>query len=91
MKKLIILLPILLMLVSCETKQDWEVTVTTRTIQRNIYSGNKISDKTDIYSEIVVDMSEKEIKLYCEPTSYSETYGTNRYEYFTTKTYVELK
>lgn len=90
MKRLIILLPLFLLLTACEVKQNWSVTVTARTIQRNVYSGNKISDKTDIYNEVVLDMSEKEIKAYCEPTSYSETYGSSRYEYYTSKTYVPM-
>jgi len=90
MKKLIIFLPLLLLLTACELKQDWTVTVKMRTVERSVYSGNTISDNTTTYTEKVLDMSEKEIKVYCEPKSYSETYGSSRYTYYTTKTYVPL-
>ena len=90
MKKLIILLPLLLLLTACEVSQDWSVTVTMRTIERNIYSGKTVSDNTTTYNEIVTDMSKKEIEEYCQPKSYSETYGSSQYTYYTTKTYVEL-
>lgn len=90
MKKLIILLPLLLLLTACEVSKDWNVTVTTKTVQRSTHTGLKITEKTDIYNEVVTDMSEKEIKEYCQPTSYYEVYGSSRYEYYTSKTYVPL-
>lgn len=91
MKKLIILLPLcLLLLTACEVSRDWSVTVTTKTVQRSTHTGLKIAENTEIYNEVVLDMSEKEIKEYCQPTSYYEVYGSSRYEYYTSKTYVPL-
>ena len=88
MKKLIPLL-LVLFLASCEVAQDWLVTTTITTERWNSVSVTKIDTKTTTSTEIIVGISEKQIKEYCAPKYYSEQYGTIVYKYFTTKTYVE--
>ncbi|MGL4662065.1 MAG: hypothetical protein ACRCV7_00060 [Culicoidibacterales bacterium] len=79
------------MIVGCETKQDWEVTTKSETQTWNTTSVKMIRTEISYSKETVLDMSEKEIKEYCQPSYYHEQYGTTLYKHFTTKTYVELK
>lgn len=88
MKKLLFPL-LLLILTSCEVKNDWLVTTTLKIEQWNTISVKKVNTTTTTSSEVVLDMSEKEIKEYCAPSYYSEQYGTTLYKYFTTKTYIK--
>ena len=91
MKKLLLISILLITLSACELKQDWNVTTTTRVVERSVYTGLTISDNSSTSREVVLDMSEAEIKAYCEPKSYSETYGSSRYTYYISRTYSEIK
>lgn len=88
MKKLLFPL-LLLILTSCEVKNDWLVTTTFKIEQWNTISVKKVNTTITTSSEVVLDMSEKEINEYCAPSYYSEQYGTTLYKYFTTKTYIK--
>lgn len=87
MKKLLLLPLLLLMFASCEKKQDWVVITTMTTEQWNTISVTKIRTVVSSTEEIVLDMSEKEIKAYCKPVYYTEQYGTILYKFFNEKTY----
>lgn len=90
MKKLI---PIMLLFVlsACETTTTWLVTTTVRVQKWNTVTVTKFYDQSTTTTELVTDMSEKEIQEYCQPQYYTEQYGTTLYKYFTTKTYEEAK
>ena len=90
MKKLI---PIMLLFVlsACETTTTWLVTTTVRLQKWNTVTVTKFYDQYTTTTELVADMSEKEIQEYCQPQYYTEQYGTTLYKYFTTKTYEEAK
>lgn len=90
MKKLI---PIMLLFVlsACETTTTWLVTTTVRVQKWNTVTVTKFYDQSTTTTELVTDMSEKEIQEYCQPQYYTEQYGTTLYKYFTTKTYEEEK
>lgn len=90
MKKLI---PIMLLFVlsACETTTTWLVTTTVRLQKWNTVTVTKFYDQSTTTTELVTDMSEKEIQEYCQPQYYTEQYGTTLYKYFTTKTYEEAK
>ena len=87
MKKLLLLPLFLLMFASCEKKQDWVVITTMTTEQWNTISVTKIRTVVSSTEEIVLDMSEKEIKAYCKPVYYTEQYGNILYKFFNEKTY----
>lgn len=87
MKKLLFPLLVLL-LTSCEVAEDWLVTTTLKTEQWNTVTVKKINTTTITSTEIILGVSEKQIKEYCAPSYYSEQYGQTLYKYFTTKTYV---
>lgn len=89
MKKLLFLSLMLITLVSCEQKRNWSVTTTNTTEQWNKAQYKRIWTKTVVTSEIVLDMSEKEIKEYCKPSFYQEEIGIYIYKYYTNKTYTE--
>ena len=91
MKKLLLISILLITLSACELKQDWNVTTTTRVVERSTYTGLTISDNSSTSTDVVLDMSETEIKAYCEPKSYSETYGSSTYTYYISRTYSEIK
>ena len=90
MKKLI---PIMLLFVlsACETTTTWLVTTTVRLQKWNTVTVTKFYDQSTTTTELVTDMSEKEVQEYCQPQYYTEQYGTTLYKYFTTKTYEEAK
>jgi len=87
MKKLLLLPLFLLVLTSCEKKQDWLVTTKFTTEQWNTVTVKKVNSNTTTSTEVVLDMSEKEIKEYCQPSFYTEQYGTTLYKFFTEKRY----
>jgi len=89
MKKLLLIPILLLALTSCEVNQDWLVTNTLRIEQWNTVSNIKVRTETRVSTEVVLDMSEKEIKEYCKQGIYTEQYGTTMYKFVTTKTYVK--
>ena len=90
MKKLI---PIMLLFVlsACETTTTWLVTTTVRVQKWNTVTVTKFYDQSTTTTELVTDMSEKEIEEYCQPQYYTEQYGTTLYKYFTTRTYEEAE
>ena len=81
MKKLI---PIMLLFVlsACETTTTWLVTTTVRLQKWNTVTVTKFYDQSTTTTELVTDMSEKEIQEYCQPQYYTEQYGTTLYKYF---------
>lgn len=90
MKKLIPIMLILL-LSACETTTTWLVTTTVRVQKWNTTTVTKFYDQSTSSTELITDMSKKEIEEYCQPQYYTEQYGTTLYKYFTTKTYEEAK
>ena len=90
MKKLIPIM-LLFLLSACETTTTWLVITTVRLQKWNTVTVTKFYDQSTTTTELVADMSEKEIQEYCQPQYYTEQYGTTLYKYFTTKTYEEAK
>lgn len=82
---------LLFLLSACETTTTWLVTTTVRLQKWNTVTVTKFYDQSTTTTELVTDMSEKEIQEYCQPQYYTEQYGTTLYKYFTTKTYEEAK
>ena len=82
---------LLFVLSACETTTTWLVTTTVRVQKWNTVTVTKFYDQSTTTTELVTDMSEKEIQEYCQPQYYTEQYGTTLYKYFTTKTYEEAK
>ena len=82
---------LLFVLSACETTTTWLVTTTVRLQKWNTITVTKFYDQSTTTTELVTDMSEKEIQEYCQPQYYTEQYGTTLYKYFTTKTYEEAK
>lgn len=87
MKKLLFSALMLIVLTSCEPSSDWLVTTTLKTEKWNTTTVTKISTTSTTTTEVVLDMTEKEIEEYCSPSYYSEQFGTTLYKYFTTRTY----
>ena len=90
MKKLLIILLPLLLLTSCEVAQDWKVTVTTEIQQWDIVGHRLVRTEKSTYTEVVLGISEKQIKEYCVQGIYTETYGNTMYKYITSKSYVPM-
>lgn len=82
---------LLFLLSACETTTTWLVTTTVRLQKWNTVTVTKFYDQSTTTTELVTDMSEKEVQEYCQPQYYTEQYGTTLYKYFTTKTYEEAK
>lgn len=82
---------LLFLLSACETTTTWLVITTVRLQKWNTVTVTKFYDQSTTTTELVADMSEKEIQEYCQPQYYTEQYGTTLYKYFTTKTYEEAK
>ena len=82
---------LLFVLSACETTTTWLVTTTVRLQKWNTVTVTKFYDQSTTTTELVTDMSEKEIQEYCQPQYYTEQYGTTLYKYFTNKTYEEAK
>ncbi len=82
---------LILLLSACETTTTWLVTTTVRVQKWNTTTVTKFYDQSTSSTELITDMSKKEIEEYCQPKYYTEQYGTTLYKYFTTKTYEEAK
>ena len=89
MKKLLFLSLMLITLVSCEQKRNWKVETTNITEQWNAREYRIIWTKVNVSSEVVLDMSEKEIKDYCRSSFHQEEIGIYIYKYYTNKKYTE--
>ena len=61
MKKLLLLIPFLLLMVSCEKQQSWLVTKTSTVSSYKKATMSLIQSKTTKDTEIYSDMTEKEI------------------------------
>jgi hypothetical protein len=83
MKKLLLLIPFLLLMVSCEKQQSWLVTKTSTVSSYRKATMTLIQSKTTKDTEIYSDMTEKEIIELCEANTgvYFEEYGTVVYKY----------
>ena len=78
MKKLLLLIPFLLLMVSCEKQQSWLVTKTSTVSSYKKVTMSLIQSKTTKDTEIYSDMTEKEIIELCEANTgvYFEEQGT---------------
>lgn len=83
MKKLLLLIPLILLMVSCEKQQSWLVTKTSTVESYRKASMALIQSKTTKDTEIYSDMTEKEIIELCEANTgvYFEEQGTVVYKY----------
>lgn len=83
MKKLLLLIPFLLLMVSCEKQQSWLVTKTSTVSSYRKVDMSLIQSKTTKGTEIYSDMTEKEIIELCEANTgvYFEEQGTVVYKY----------
>ena len=68
MKKLIPIM-LLFLLSACETTTTWLVTTTVRLQKWNTVTVTKFYDQSTTTTELVADMSEKEIQEYYQPTN----------------------
>ena len=83
MKKLLLLIPLILLMVSCEKQQSWLVTKTSTVESYRKVNMALIQSKTTKDTEIYSDMTEKEIIELCEANTgvYFEEQGTVVYKY----------
>ena len=83
MKKLLLLIPLILLMVSCEKQQSWLVTKTSTVESYRKASMALIQSKTTKDTEIYSDMTEKEIIELCEANTgvYFEEQGAVVYKY----------
>lgn len=83
MKKLLLLIPFLLLMVSCEKQQSWLVTKTSTVSSYKKVTMSLIQSKTTKGTEIYSDMTENEIIELCEANTgvYFEEQGTVVYKY----------
>ena len=83
MKKLLLLIPFLLLMVSCEKQQSWLVTKTSTVSSYRKATMTLIQSKTTKDTEIYSDMTENEIIELCEANTgvYFEEQGTVVYKY----------
>lgn len=83
MKKLLLLIPFLLLMVSCEKQQSWLVTKTSTVSSYRKVNMTLIQSKTTKDTEIYSDMTENEIIELCEANTgvYFEEQGTVVYKY----------
>lgn len=83
MKKLLLLIPLILLMVSCEKQQSWIVTKTSTVESYRKVNMTLIQSKTTKDTEIYSDMTEKEIIELCEANTgvYFEEQGTVVYKY----------
>lgn len=83
MKKLLLLIPFLLLMVSCEKEQSWLVTKTSTVSSYRKVNMTLIHSKTTKDTEIYSDMTENEIIELCEANTgvYFEEQGTVVYKY----------
>lgn len=83
MKKLLLLIPFLLLMVSCEKQQSWLVTKTSTVSSYKKVTMTLIQSKTTKDTEIYSDMTENEIIELCEANTgvYFEEQGTVVYKY----------
>ena len=83
MKKLLLLIPLILLMVSCEKQQSWLVTKTSTVSSYRKVDMSLIQSKTTKSTEIYSDMTEKEIIELCEANTgvYFEEQGTVLYKY----------
>lgn len=83
MKKLLLLIPLILLMVSCEKQQSWLVTKTSTVESYRKANMTLIQSKTTKDTEIYSDMTEKEIIELCEANTgvYFEEQGTVVYKY----------
>lgn len=83
MKKLLLLIPLILLMVSCEKQQSWLVTKTSTVESYRKVNMTLIQSKTTKDTEIYSDMTEKEIIELCEANTgvYFEEQGTIVYKY----------
>ena len=83
MKKLLLLIPLILLMVSCEKQQSWLVTKTSTVESYRKVNMSLIQSKTTKGTEIYSDMTEKEIIELCEANTgvYFEEQGTVVYKY----------
>lgn len=83
MKKLLFLIPFLLLMVSCEKQQSWLVTKTSTVSSYKKVTMSLIHSKTTKDTEIYSDMTENEIIDLCEANTgvYFEEQGTVVYKY----------
>ena len=90
MKKLLLLIPFLLLMVSCEKQQSWLVTKTSTVSSYKKVTMSLIQSKTTKDTEIYSDMTENEIIELCEANTgvYFEEQGTVVYKYANEWTYI---
>lgn len=83
MKKLLLLIPLILLMVSCEKQQSWLVTKTSTVESYRKVNMTLIQSKTTKDTEIYSDMTEKEIIELCDANTgvYFEEQGTVVYKY----------
>ena len=83
MKKLLLLIPLIMLMVSCEKQQSWLVTKTSTVESYRKVNMTLIQSKTTKDTEIYSDMTEKEIIELCEANTgvYFEEQGTVVYKY----------
>lgn len=83
MKKLLLLIPFILLMVSCEKEQSWLVTKTSTVSSYKKVTMSLIQSKTTKDTEIYSDMTEKEIIELCGANTgvYFEEQGTVVYKY----------
>ena len=83
MKKLLLLIPLIRLMVSCEKQQSWLVTKTSTVSSYKKVNMTLIQSKTTKGTEIYSDMTEKEIIELCEANTgvYFEEQGTVVYKY----------
>ena len=83
MKKLLLLIPFLLLMVSCEKQQSWLVSKTSTVSSYKKANMSLIQSKTTKSTEIYSDMTENEIIELCEANTgvYFEEQGTVVYKY----------
>ena len=83
MKKLLLLIPLIRLMVSCEKQQSWLVTKTSTVSSYKKVNMTLIQSKTTKGTEIYSDMTEKEITELCEANTgvYFEEQGTVVYKY----------
>lgn len=83
MKKLLLLIPLIRLMVSCEKQQSWLVTKTSTVESYRKVNMTLIQSKTTKGTEIYSDMTEKEIIELCEANTgvYFEEQGTVVYKY----------
>ena len=83
MRKQLLLIPFLLLMVSCEKQQSWLVTKTSTVSSYKKVNMSLIQSKTTKDTEIYSDMTENEIIELCEANTgvYFEEQGTVVYKY----------